>query len=96
MTSGEGPQGLSRVCRWTRVLAFSGAEIPWPTLSNLVDLQASTTSSIEARSDLAIAVNANGAIIDPDSFAKISCQMFVNLANSLRDRPLDIQSSFQE
>ena len=83
----DGPDGLDRVSRWMRVLAFSGVEIPWPVLTGLINQQTSTKTSDLARLDLIIAVNANGAPIDPRQFAQLSCQMYVNLARDVANRP---------
>ncbi|WVF68781.1 hypothetical protein IAT40_003553 [Kwoniella sp. CBS 6097] len=69
--SQEGPEGLTRACRWMRVLSFSGVEVPWTVLINLVDLQATTRSGTDARGDLVIAIGANGAQIDPEGFARL-------------------------
>ncbi|OCF37304.1 hypothetical protein I316_01213 [Kwoniella heveanensis BCC8398] len=69
--SQEGPEGLTRACRWMRVLSFSGVEVPWTVLIDLVDLQATTRSSTDARGDLVIAVGANGAPIDAEGFARL-------------------------
>ncbi|ORY30604.1 hypothetical protein BCR39DRAFT_529130 [Naematelia encephala] len=78
-TSADAVGGLNRVCRWMRVLAFSGVEIPWPTLTALVDKQTRSNSSDEARLDLVIAVNGNASFIEPERFAILCSQMFVNL-----------------
>ena len=78
-----------------RVLAYSGVEIPWPLLTDLIQLQTLTSSSVDARLDLVIAVNANGAPIEPDHFAQLCCQMFINLAKSM-DSPAGLRLSLQE
>lgn len=90
MTLNEGPEGLARVCRWFRVLSFSGVDIPWATLVQMIDLQAKRLSVIQdsqgdvreafksdldARLDLVIAVNANAAWIEPEEFAKLCCKL---------------------
>ncbi|KAL7420508.1 hypothetical protein Q5752_004458 [Cryptotrichosporon argae] len=85
-TSRSGPDGLDRVCRWTRVLAFSGAEVPWPTLTSLLDLQTSTRSSMDARLDLAIAIASNGAAIDGTRFAQIASHALATLTLALEQR----------
>ncbi|WWD18729.1 hypothetical protein CI109_103183 [Kwoniella shandongensis] len=74
-TSQDGPEGLSRVCRWMKVLSFSGVEIPWPLLFDLIELQATMRTSVEARLDLVIAVNANGQVIDAAGFADVSAKL---------------------
>jgi len=90
MTLNEGPEGLARVCRWFRVLSFSGVEIPWETLVQIINLQAKRLSVIQesagdlkeafksdldARLDLVIAVNANAAWIEPQEFATLCCKL---------------------
>jgi hypothetical protein len=91
MTLTEGSEGLARVCRWFRVLSFSGVEIPWETLVQLInlsseplsvtqdsqgDVKSASRSNRKARLDLVIAVNANAAWIEPQEFAKLCCRMF--------------------
>nr|XP_019045323.1 hypothetical protein I302_05712 [Kwoniella bestiolae CBS 10118]OCF24253.1 hypothetical protein I302_05712 [Kwoniella bestiolae CBS 10118] len=73
--SQSGPEGLIRVCRWLRVLSFSGVEIPWNLLTDLVELQSTTRSETDARLDLVIAVGANGMIMDPEAFAGLCAKM---------------------
>ncbi|KAK4689023.1 hypothetical protein P7C73_g1090, partial [Tremellales sp. Uapishka_1] len=85
-TSLEGVESLERVCRWIRVLAFSGVEVPWSTLTELIELQGFSRSSVEARLDLVIAVHANGCDIQPEPFAKLCCAMFVGLSKGLLGR----------
>ncbi|WRT68054.1 uncharacterized protein IL334_005029 [Kwoniella shivajii] len=81
--SQSGPEGLIRACRWLRVLSFSGVEIPWNLLIDLVELQSTTRSEVEARLDLVIAVGANGMALEPEAFAglcaKVSKGIFVDL-----------------
>ncbi|KAK8858838.1 hypothetical protein IAR55_003068 [Kwoniella newhampshirensis] len=74
-TSQDGPDGLARVCRWMRVLSFSGVDIPWTLLLDLVDLQATMRSSLESRLDLVIAINANGQAIDAAGFAEMGAKV---------------------
>jgi hypothetical protein len=69
-----------------RVLSFSGVDIPWSTLLKLTDLQSSTRSSVEARLDLVIAANANGAVIEADRFAAVCANMFENLVNVIMSK----------
>ncbi|OCF56840.1 hypothetical protein L486_05695 [Kwoniella mangroviensis CBS 10435] len=73
--SQSGPEGLIRVCRWLRVLSFSGVEIPWNVLIDLVELQSTTQSEVDARLDLVIAVGANGMIMDPEAFAGLCAKV---------------------
>ncbi|WWC96533.1 hypothetical protein V866_003401 [Kwoniella sp. B9012] len=73
--SQSGPEGLIRVCRWLRVLSFSGVEIPWNVLIDLVELQSTTQSEVDARLDLVIAVGANGMTMDPADFAGLCAKV---------------------
>jgi hypothetical protein len=81
-TAMESEEGLERVCRWMRVLSFSGVEIPWPTLLELAERQGSGCS-VEAKLDLVIAVNANGAAIEPGRFAIICADLFDHIARDI-------------
>ncbi len=76
-----------------RVLAFSGVQTPWSTLTRLIDLQPTSSASMQAKLDLVIAVNANVTLIAPDQFARLSCSMFVNHVDCVR---AGHQSSLQE
>lgn len=60
-----------------RVLAFSGVEIPWSTLSGFIDL---STPSFQTRLDLVIAIAANESIIPPIRLAEMCCSLIRNLS----------------
>nr|XP_018262073.1 uncharacterized protein I303_05088 [Kwoniella dejecticola CBS 10117]OBR84231.1 hypothetical protein I303_05088 [Kwoniella dejecticola CBS 10117] len=85
--SQTGPEGLIRVCRWLRVLSFSGVDIPWELLMDMVELQStsSTRNEVYARLDLVIAIGANGMPLDPEVFAglcgKMTTGIFRDMAN---------------
>jgi len=96
VTISEGSVGLRRACRWMRVLSFSGAEVPWPILTRLIERQTSNTSSREASLDLVIAVNTNGAPIDSERFAALCCQMFLNVTVGIGVHPFEDQLSSEE
>ncbi|WVR06582.1 hypothetical protein IAU60_003614 [Kwoniella sp. DSM 27419] len=88
----DGSEGFERVCRWMRVLAYSGVEIPWPTLLDLVELQSNTQSGLDSKLDLIIAVGANGSPIEPEDFArlcdKIAMSLFEDCTRTSGDREL--------
>jgi hypothetical protein len=84
-TALDSAEGLERVCRWMRVLSFSGVEIPWPTLLELAERQVSGCS-VEAKLDLVIAVNANGAAIEPGRFALVCADLFDHIARDIPSR----------
>lgn len=79
MTMTEGQEGIARVCKWLRVLAFSGVEIPWAMLTAIIDTSTHSHRNLDSTLDLVIAVNANAAWIDPTDFAKLCCKMFVDV-----------------
>ena len=63
-----------------RVLAFSGVEVPWQTLTALIDLLQSEGTSVKSKLDLVVAVNANGRAIEPAEFARLCARLFVSSA----------------
>ena len=81
ITMAESKEGVARVCKWLRVLSFSGIEIPWPLINTMVDRQETQKSSLESRIDLVIAVNANSARTDPAAFARLCCRILTNFAD---------------
>lgn len=85
-TCADGSEGVERVCRWFRVLSFSGVDIPWEALTAIIRRQGKNLTSIEAKLDLIIAVNANGEPLSPASFAEICCQIFMNVASDFAYR----------
>nr|XP_019013028.1 uncharacterized protein I206_02525 [Kwoniella pini CBS 10737]OCF51809.1 hypothetical protein I206_02525 [Kwoniella pini CBS 10737] len=97
--SQTGPEGLIRVCRWLRVLSFSGVDVPWELLMDLVELQSTTRNEIDARLDLVIAIGANSTSLNPEAFAglcaKMSNGIFQDIAES-KDVPgrLDLIRQF--
>ena len=88
-TAQSNPADLARVCRWMRVLSYSGVEIPWELLLPLVDLQARSPAftcddsaygaSAEAKLDLVIAINSNRAVIEPQTFASTCSQLAIGV-----------------
>ncbi|KIR32183.1 hypothetical protein I352_05415 [Cryptococcus deuterogattii MMRL2647] len=88
-TAQADPADLARVCRWMRVLSYSGVEIPWELLLSLIDLQARSPAftfdgsvrgvSAEAKLDLVIAVNSNRAMIEPQTFANACSRLAVDV-----------------
>ncbi|WVO14301.1 hypothetical protein L204_101933 [Cryptococcus depauperatus] len=96
---------FTRVCRWMRVLSFSGVEIPWEALLALVDQQATGNLSTrdksysvsEAKLDLVIAVGANCTPIEASKFialcARVGTGIFTDISNNpdnLTDMDLDV------
>lgn len=68
-TSVDDAGGLQRVCRWLRVMACSGAEVPWIALKELLDLSGMDAATEDVYSDLVTAIDTNVTAIDPEDFA---------------------------
>lgn len=95
-TAQADPADLARVCRWMRVLSYSGVEIPWELLLSLIDLQARSPAftfdgsvggvSAEAKLDLVIAVNSNRAVIEPQTFANACSRLAVDVFSDVGRR----------
>jgi hypothetical protein len=69
-------EDMGRFCRWMRVLSFSGVEVPWRIIRRLIDIESQSISHMnKTKIDLAIAMQANTAYLDPREFA----DMCVNL-----------------
>lgn len=65
-------------CRWIRILACSGVEVPWRTIRNLTGLERETASRmIGPRMDIAIAVQTDVAVIDAGDFAALCGDLLV-------------------
>ncbi|WVQ73477.1 hypothetical protein IAR50_003049 [Cryptococcus sp. DSM 104548] len=79
------PSDFARVCRWMRVLSFSGAEVPWELLQVLIDQQTEFGMDVppEASLDLVIAVGANGAPLEPRIFAGLCAKMATTVFNNV-------------
>ncbi|OXG10991.1 hypothetical protein C366_06495 [Cryptococcus neoformans Tu401-1] len=104
-TAQAGPADLARVCRWMRVLSYSGVEIPWELLMSLVDLQAGSPAftfdgivggaSAEAKLDLVIAINSNRAVIEPQTFAsacsRLAVGVFCDMGKHEKMEPLELE-----
>jgi hypothetical protein len=76
----EGSDSIRRVCKWLRVLSYSGVEIPWTLLSEITASNGTQNLSNDSRLDLVIAVDANSAAIAPSEFARLCCRMFADFA----------------
>lgn len=104
-TAQANPADLARVCRWMRVLSYSGVEIPWELLLPLVDLQARSPAftcddsaygaSAEAKLDLVIAINSNRAVIEPQTFASTCSQLAIGVFSDVgkdgKMEPLELE-----
>ncbi|ODN74054.1 hypothetical protein L202_07524 [Cryptococcus amylolentus CBS 6039] len=80
---------FARVCRWMRVLSFSGAEIPWELLQVLIDQQVEFGVDVppEASLDVVIAVSANGAPLEPKTFAGLCSIMATTVFDNIGPGP---------
>ncbi|CAK9780474.1 hypothetical protein CC85DRAFT_283464 [Cutaneotrichosporon oleaginosum] len=88
-TSRDDVQGLQRVCRWLRVLACSGVEVPWESLTALMDLDSLAQIGEESRSDLVLAAGVNSAPIAHDAHAELLSRLFANVVESLHKQQRD-------
>lgn len=91
VTSREGPDGVKRVCQWLRVLSCSGAEVPWETVDDMVELVASADVSNEARSDLIATVYSNSTQTESKTYAQLCNRQLVRLGGALSFRPTEFE-----
>lgn len=85
-TSRDDEYGLQRVCRWLRVLACSGVEVPWESITALVDLDSLAHLSDTARFDLVMATSANTTPIAIDAHAHLTSHVFASMVESIEYR----------
>lgn len=78
MTITDGQEGVARVCKWFRVLSFSGVDVPWSILIPIIESMTDASDNLETILDLVITVNANAAWIDPSEFAKLCNKLFIS------------------
>lgn len=90
-TSHEGPDGVKRVCQWLRVLSCSGAEVPWETVTDMVELVAGADVANEARLDLISTIHSNTTPTDSKAFAQLCNRQLVRLGGALSFRPTDLE-----
>jgi hypothetical protein len=88
-TSRDDIDGLKRVCRWLRVLSCSGVEVPWESLTALLDLDSLAQLSHEARFDLVLAASVNSTPIAHDAHAQLVSRLFANVVASIEERRRD-------
>lgn len=69
------------MCKWLRVLSFSGVEVPWELVTAIIDRHDVEGASLESQVDIVIAVNANMTRVEPTDFAKLCCRIFVTFAD---------------
>lgn len=85
-TSRDDEYGLQRVCRWLRVLACSGVEVPWESITALMDLDSLARLSDTARFYLVMATSANTTSIAIDAHAQLASHVFANMVASIEYR----------
>lgn len=88
-TSRDDANGLQRVCRWLRVLACSGVEVPWESITALMDLDSLARLNDTARFDLVVASSANTTPIALEAHAELVSRVFANIVSSIDERHSD-------
>lgn len=77
------------MCRWLRVLACSGVDVPWESLTALLDLNNLGQLSDDARLDLVLAASVNSTPIAHDAHAELISRLFANVVASIEERQRD-------
>ncbi|BEJ14085.1 hypothetical protein CspHIS471_0312590 [Cutaneotrichosporon sp. HIS471] len=92
-TSRDDIHGLQRVCRWLRVLACSGVDVPWESLTAVVDIDNLNQLNDEARFDIVLAASVNSTPIAHDAHAEFLSRLFANVVASIEDLQSDSVAS---
>ncbi|GMK53787.1 hypothetical protein CspeluHIS016_0103730 [Cutaneotrichosporon spelunceum] len=82
-TSRDDLRGLQRVCRWLRVLACSGVEVPWESITAVLDLGNLSQLNGQAQFDLVLAASVNSTPIAHDAHAEFLSRLFANVVASI-------------